>query len=336
MSKKSVLDVDEVKRLYDSGLTQTEVGKKFGVGKRAVYEFMKINKIQVRQQKEAHIKLILTNDQINEIHKLYDSGLKNRTSIALKLEIGEHYVRQALKEKINNKNYNSELNYLQKQLIFGSLLGDSCIRHRDTVRKIYDKNTNNIRERVRDSYDFSVGHCLAQKEYLEHKAFILGSKVFGRIKDVDSFSAGKLFYSTYYHNKKELGKIFSIVAINNKKSPNKVWMDNLDAIGIAYWFMDDGSSSFAKGRCGRKLDVEFATQSFSIFEVNILRNKLLDFGIETTIKKCKYYNSDKTESHILYGIRVKQNSINKLMDLIEPTVKKIPCMVYKIKRKLIK
>ncbi len=70
--------------------------------------------------------------------------------------------------------------------------------------------------------------------------------------------------------------------------------------------------------------VRFASQSFSKKENLRLMKKLSDFGIETTLRKIQ----DGTG----YNIYVRQNSVNKLMDLIEPYVVTSD-MKYKIKRR---
>ena len=87
--------------------------------------------------------------------------------------------------------------------------------------------------------------------------------------------------------------------------------------------MDDGCSVYTK--C-KSISVMLATQSFDADEHILLQNRLLDFGIETILR----HNVGNGTGLNIY---IRQKSVNSFMDLIEPTVSKIPCMMYKIKRR---
>jgi len=88
--------------------------------------------------------------------------------------------------------------------------------------------------------------------------------------------------------------------------------------------MDDGSSSFDVS-VPKTVMVRFSTQSFSKKENKLLMKKLLEFDIQTTLRKI----SDGTG----YNIYVRQNSVNNFMDLVEPYIA-TDDLKYKIKRKL--
>jgi hypothetical protein len=124
-------------------------------------------------------------------------------------------------------------------------------------------------------------------------------------------------------NKGELRKIHKLCFKNNKKYVTKKWLEEVEAPAIAYWFMDDGSSSFDISN-NKTVMVRFASQSFSKRENLLLMKKLSEFGVETTLRKIK----DGTG----YNTYVRQSSVNRLMDLIEPHVATSD-MKYKIKRK---
>lgn len=318
MNKKTV------EELYKSGLTQKEIGKIYNTTASDISVFMKANNIAVRSSKDAQIDTIIYDDQtIQTIFLLYNKGY-NREQIAKEIKSTSWGVRKIIEgkcrgisetQKLLHKINTKPLSYDQKQLIYGSLLGDSSISYRKNV----------------DSYDFQSGHCEQQKEYSEHKAYLLGVNVCEVIKDISSFSAGKKFYKISYGNKYELEKIYDDVFINEKKSPNTNWMKQIDASAIAYWFMDDGSSSYDSRPNYSCLTVEFSTQGFSYSEIEYLQSKLLEFGIFTSINKS--LSTYKGISSVKYRLRIKQHSINTLMNIIEPTIVKIPCMIYKIKRK---
>lgn len=205
------------------------------------------------------------------------------------------------------RNY-PELTYEQKQMILGSLLGDAGLHRR--VRNGYDQ------------FEFYVVHGPEQTKYIKHQAKTLGVSVGSYHKSQKSFGPGGIYYRYSYSNKGELQKIYKLCFKNDKKFVTKGWLKEIDAPAIAYWFMDDGSSSFDITN-NKTVMVRFATQSFSKRENLLLMRKLLDFGIETTLRKIK----DGTG----YNIYVRQKSVNKLMDLIEPFV--TSDLKYKIKRR---
>lgn len=201
------------------------------------------------------------------------------------------------------------LTYEQKQLVLGTLLGDAGL-HRRT------RNGH-------DQLEFYISHGLDQKDYIEYIANLLGVKVGTYHKGQKSFGAGEPYLRFSYGNKPELSKIFELCFKDGKKTITDEWLEQVDAPAIAYWFMDDGSSSF--DIAGHKtVMVRFATQCFSKQENLCLMEKLLEFGIQSTLRKVV----DGTG----YNIYVRQNSVNKLMDLIEPYIV-TDDLKYKIKRR---
>jgi LAGLIDADG DNA endonuclease family len=253
----------------------------------------------------------LSEMMVNNIWNLYIQGI-NRLDISKKLNITEWSVRKELEGqcrargkslKLFHKSNTVPLTDEQNQLILGSLLGDASLTYR----------------KDRDTYDFQVGHCLEQKQLVEYKAHLLNTNVSSYIKDDTSFSAGKEFFKTSYHNKYELEKIYDMCFKNGIKTVTEQWIDSLNEDGIAMWFMDDGTSSFSKNN----VMVRFSTLSFPKKQLVLLQRRLTDFGISTTLQK----HSDG-EGYVIY---IRQSSVNKFMDLIEPFI--IECMKYKIKRK---
>lgn len=200
------------------------------------------------------------------------------------------------------------LTYNQRQLILGMLLGDGGIHYRNRYN--------------RSEFEFYVSHGMKQQEYIKFAAELLSANVSLGRKGQKSFGPGGEYLRLSYSNKPELSKIYDLCFKSGKKTITKRWLMEIDKQAIAYWFMDDGSSSIDKtSNC---IMVRFASQSFSKKEHGLLRRKLLDFEIDTTLRKV----SDGTG----YNIYVRQDSINKLMDLIEPFVP-TQDMKYKIKRR---
>ncbi|MGI0058196.1 MAG: hypothetical protein ACREBJ_00375, partial [Nitrosotalea sp.] len=63
-------------------------------------------------------------------------------------------------------------------------------------------------------------------------------------------------------NKGELQKIYRLCFRDGKKFVSNKWIKEIDVPAIAYWFMDDGSSSFDITN-NKTVMVRFASQSFS-------------------------------------------------------------------------
>lgn len=207
-----------------------------------------------------------------------------------------------------NRNY-LKLTYEQRQMMLGSLLGDAGLSYR--VRKNHE------------TFEFYESHGPDQEKYIKHKANLLGANLGSYHKGNKSFGPGGIYYRYSYSNKKELKKIYSLCFKRGRKKINKEWLKEVDAPAIAYWFMDDGSSSFDITN-NKTVMVRFASQSFSKRENTLLMTKLLEFGVETTLRKIK----DGTG----YNIYVRQKSVNRLMDLIEPYIATSD-MKYKLKRR---
>jgi len=260
------------------------------------------------------VKIKLTKRQEDKILELYRLGM-NRETIAPLVHTTEHGVKKTIKKfrKIYdfsnricelNEQKTIKLNEHQLQCIIGTLLGDGSL---------------SIKPYGQISY--STSHGLEQRDYLKHISSVLRVNWHKYVKNENSYSAGKDYYKLNYYNKYELLKIAKFVLANKRKTITKEWCDQLTAEGLAYWFMDDGSSC----NSGSSISVEFSTLSFTLREINMLRDMLfIKFGIYTTIRK---HGNDG------YGrvISLRQISVNRFMDLIEPYI--VDCLKYKIKKR---
>ena len=249
---------------------------------------------------------MITNEDIESTYRL---GL-NRNEVAARLGISARRVRAVLKGKFRtrkeyqffiNKKKAHPLDAKKLQCILGTLLGDGSFFINRGIPVL------------------SISHCGQQKEYLEHKRKIIGAPpLMSCYKDQKSYSSGSIFYRMSYNNRWCLDQIANIVLVNNRKIVNKKWVELLEIEGIAYWFMDDGFSSFAKSNYP-KVNAGFSTQSFSDREVRLLRRRLTDFGIQTT----------KTKRPKGFNINISRHSVNNFMKQIEPFL--VDCMYYKLK-----
>jgi len=212
-------------------------------------------------------------------------------------EVGRIYSDRYLEKNTH------ELNKNQLDLIYGSLLGDSSL------------------SRYSYTLMFSNTHCDAQYDYSLHMKKILPSgNIYSRIQK-SGYKIGVPVHFFSYRNKGALIKIWDVVMINNKKTVNKNWVERINKEALAYWFMDDGTSCYTKRETGVSVTIQFSTYSFSYCENCLLKEKLEDFGIRSNVRNTK-------NGHVL---GVSKLDSDKLIELIKPTIEKVPCMQYKLK-----
>lgn len=224
-----ILLVDEC--LHGDTYIKTETGK------------LKIKSIVDRIEKKEKIKVLSYNEQDKtfEYKDVYDGkcmGERNIFEIQLcKQKIkcsGNHRFltnngwKQAdalragdliVSSSDETNQFASAMTHVQKQIILGSFLGDGNIDH---------NSKNKIRLKIVHGFD--------QIEYNEWKSEFFNANV--HINKVAGYSKKPTnsFISKYFANE------FSELLPKNKKYCPKFVMDEIDAMGLAIWFMDDGSS----------------------------------------------------------------------------------------------
>lgn len=182
------------------------------------------------------------------------------------------------------------------QLIISSILGDG------SFTKPYKNGAK-----------LSIAHKKEQKELIEYKLSILkkynleGKLCFNKIYNL-RYKNG---YMEEYRFKSKSHPIFKFIRdyyyINNKKSVSKQYIELLNPFGLAMFYMDDGNVT--------NHSFQLNVQSFSIKEKNIIRARLRQFGIKTTIHK---------QGQIYILAESKKTFVN----LIKPYM--LPSMMYKL------
>lgn len=164
---------------------------------------------------------------------------------------------------------NNKLNEIQKQLILGTLLGDSSV---------YPNNQNETRNR-----SITYNHSLKQKEYVDFKNKLMG----GFYKSIESYTSGYGSEGLRSRMSCTLAteEIVKICMDGNKKTVNQEWLNSLSSIGMAFWYMDDGSLSHNNGQRDRAI---FHTQGFTESEVDLIIAHLSEkWGMQSSKIKTK-------------------------------------------------
>lgn len=303
---------ENITKRYLNGDSARSLAKELGVSTRSITRFLQSNGVQLRNLSETIAnKLVIGEDLGRRIQSLYESG-KTRDQVISELGVSEWTVRKCIdkfrspqeQRNIINTRNTHELSESKRQCILGTLLGDGSIIH------------------YRNSYVFQVSHGDSQKGYVEHIGRTLGvNKITSSIVK-NGYKPGSIKHKISYQNKGALEKIFRIVAVGGKKRINQRWVQEVGVEGIAYWFMDDGSTSYSHS--GTPF-ARFSTLSFDEEEIELARSLLKKFGIGSTLVKSKYGKGTI--------ISIPSKDTYSLMNMVRPYVDSIECMKYKIKYK---
>jgi len=189
-----------------------------------------------------------------------------------------------------------------RQIILGTLLGDSSIY-------MPSKTTRG----------FSFTHSISQSDYFDYKKMLLG-KIFNESKGYKGGFDGskKNRRGNSIVNNAISNLIINYCEKNGKKQITKKWVNELLPIGIAFWYMDDGSADFNNKQRAR---IRFATNAFSYDEVKLFQNMF----------KAKYNIDSKIFDYNGNTLCLSADSSEKLFSIISPYV--CDSMKYKLPKK---
>ncbi|HLG24980.1 MAG TPA: hypothetical protein VI564_08680 [Candidatus Nanoarchaeia archaeon] len=196
-----------------------------------------------------------------------------------------------------------------KQVLLGSLLGDGCL----------EKGSKNA--------GFSCCHNLKQKEYFFWKVDIL--KQYFKVNYSYRKNGEKYFIYRLRTNYSEiLTELHNLIYIKSKL-PRRKWLkiinldflENLDKLGLAVWYCDDGTY------CVRDKSCSIATLGFTQKENLLIKEYFLKkWNISAkVIKEIKKY---RNEYRTYYKLTFNKNETEKFLNLMKNFVPK--SMVYKL------
>lgn len=190
-----------------------------------------------------------------------------------------------LKTYADTTRYVKSINEDQKQILLGSFLGDGCVRHEGKSR-----------------FRLSVIHGIKQKEYCQWKADMFQVKT-------------RLIENNGYAQTQAINFTTKLFGLNKEFPKTKTscpqWvLDEIDARGIAIWFMDDGGIDRTWGSENIENAAKISTCSFDEDSQIRFVNKFKSLGIE-----CRY---DKYDGY--YYILFNKSGFNNLCTLIQPYI----------------
>ena len=163
--------------------------------------------------------------------------------------------------KNHNKSKNIKLTNIEKQVILGSLLGDGTVDRYGRLR---------------------IQHSSKQLEYNEYKNSLLKSIVKSFKKDITRFDrrTKKTYYSNLVSTQclKPIKECYNSWYKDSVKTINLSDIINIDPLGLAIWFMDDGF------KCNS--GIKIATDSFKKEELlELIKVIFVKFNILFKIDK---------------------------------------------------
>jgi len=202
----------------------------------------------------------------------------------------------------------------QKQIIWGGLLGDQSLSRTP-------KGACRL--------EFKQG--VKQKDYFDWKLSQLETLGCGRpYLDPNGKGYGGPIWASRVRCLRYFNSVFDKVYCGRKRTVNELWLQKIDARGLAVWFCDDGSMGFythksirkrrgcdQKGVIGKRVAsyASFATHCFTKEENELLCAWLKEkWDIEVEVKK------DKKERGEGYFIGMNSVNAEKLRELIQDYV----------------
>lgn len=307
---KELLEEEYVKNL----LTDKQIAKKYDVSSKVIIwrkrqEFGIPNRFSGKSNKNACVnrKYDLSKEEALQLQE-NGSTYKN---VAEYLGCSKIVAQRRLKElglckeqKHTEKylSWNVELNVHQKQLVIGSTLGDGSITK---------------------SGSYTCSHSIKQNEYFQYKMNLLTPIHSGtchhtvsKAKGIDGKNYENYCFLTYCNSYiSELRKIYYPNGIKVFNFP--FLLDNLEAEGLAYWYMDDGSFYYSRFCI-------ICTFGYKPLE-HILMKELfmMKWGLNVSVRTDHSKPADKCHYLCFSG-----NEAEKFLSLVRPYI--VPSMSYKI------
>ena len=192
----------------------------------------------------------------------------------------------------------NKLSLSQKQIILGGLLGDSY----------FNKEKNFV----------GFSHCEKQLEYLRWKYNFFNTNA-NINSTYNTWNKNKYLRYFFYLSKKYIDDDFilfikkHLYSNEGRKKISLKYLNQLDALGLAVWWMDDGGVYCTKDGSNRY--GKLCTHCFN-YEENILIKKYFKdkWDIEVSIRQEKE----------CYFIRIKTTELKKLIKIIYKYICQVP------------
>lgn len=228
-----------------------------------------IRKIYISLQYQLKAKIMSSKNwiKIEQVEPLFRKGLSYQqiaNELGVKKQSIGFFCRRhfgKLEDRGKFVRNNASLTQIQKEIIFGSLLGD-CNIHKH-----------------RNSYEGRVNHCIKQLSYAEYMRTSLGD-ICSDMRFVNKSLNSKIYQQCSFDIKNNfaLKELYDLFYYKGRKDI-PIDLSLLTPRALAFWFMDDGSKS-------SKHSIEIATCSFSLNGLLRMQSFLEErYNIKSIIRK---------------------------------------------------
>lgn len=215
---------------------------------------------------------------------------------------------------------NIPLTEFQKEIIYGSILGDSSLA-------LVPSN---------QLHSLHLGHSEKQLDYLIFKGGLLNHLFQAKPNKGEPNSSslgGSPYYTLSSISHGGLTSIYGIFYRNNKRFITYRVLNLLTPTSLLIWYLDDGCKLERFNAC------KICTNRYSLSEVKMMSNWFWKkFKIKTTAQQCKKKSlSNPLEIKTYYNLYFLKESTEKFFELLRksPIYESLPdCMKYKLYKKI--
>ena len=247
-----VVGKEELEDLYlKQCLPIADICKKIKKATSAVYKYLDEYKIILRREDGINIKKEELNEFIDQNKNFEEiAKIKNTTPTAVKKALIRYDLDKDIILKDDKGGILNKFTDLQKQLLYGGLLGDSHMSfHNQNCRIKFE-------------------HCLKQKEYVKQKYKIMENFCTEIITQESRFDDRTERYNTSVCFRTRTIRIFSdlynlFYKLTGEKYINIEILNSLTAQGLAFWYMDDGTKTTER-------ELTLCTECFSLEDLQVI------------------------------------------------------------------
>lgn len=302
--KLPTITLRRFKELVDSGMDCSTIIES-GISKHLVSFFSMLAREEIIVSKEQFLNDYLSGISLDDMSLKYNMA---RSNIAYTRQLYDIKVKGATFQK--RKQTEVPLSDRQKQIIYGSLMGDAGKMSPSSVKfKHGDAQRDYLMWKYNELKTIASEKSLLGEPYVDERSGYNG--VWWR------------FYTVANTNVEDiLSKFYPI----DKKIVSQEILKNLTPLSIAVWYMDDGTTDFnlrsvLKNEGRNQPDFKFCTECFSETECQSICSWFLsEFAIKTRMRKDK--------DRIGHRIFIEKESNDDFVALIRPHV--LPMFNYKI------
>lgn len=264
---------------------------------------MKINGITISEDKLAKMSNIISKESLRDMYVF--QGMSD-IEIADRVGLTQSWVNKLRKvyglktderyQLRRNPLRHISLSERQKEILYGSLLGDSCIAVQNSGTGYWSCRHSVSQE----GYLLKVAEEMkpfVAKVYYGERAFEKGGELFSYV-DARSFALPQF---TAFRNE---------LYPEGKKRATKTWLEKLTPAGLAYWYMDDGSTT------GYGFDITTYDPLFKDPEVKDILRDILKLSVSVR------WSGDEGKIHVL-----KESHVTA-WEYIESEI--VPCLSHKV------